>query len=162
MGRLLLSIIGLNLMFGAIALLWLSSTYGYLTLAQAGLGQPRLSPDSVAFYVNALLMAAFVVFLGTFVDHVATGISRRIAGDSDLRDRDRAGSERRRVVLRVLWGVLAYLVVALMFAAYLRLVLVPGAFGIAMLTDAEFLQVILTWPYRVISRLGLFGLRPTF
>lgn len=113
---------------------------------------PSLQPRDVGLYCILVFALGFVFIAGATLESIFMGVSRALSAGV-------ATSEREWGVRRkILWGAVAYLAMAALFAAYLIFFVLPDAGNVGRLRDPLFLQFVLTWPYHLLAAAAPFGL----
>lgn len=150
MSRLGFILWGLFLIFFSLILLWLASPGARVMLAKAGVPYLDFQPKDVGWVFVPLFALGFVLTLGGLGESLLENLVKLLSSQPTIIDSPRS---------RLLLGMAAYLLLALVFGAYL-IFFGSGMRDLRLYTDPTFLKFCLTWPYQLAAASRPFDLSP--
>lgn len=102
----------------------------------------------------------FIFIVGTFLQNLFTAVASTLTGGHNV-SRDDVITGRQEgwgFGPKIVLGGFVYLVVAVLYGAFLQWFVIPDSQGLSRFTDPEFLKHTLAWPYWWSAVLNLFGI----
>ena len=159
MSRIVIVLVGLFFILFSLLIVWVASLSGRLALASLGIAVSEFDPWLVGLCYSVLFAAGFILVMGSLLESFSGAVVNTLAGGSArIGEVNVAGGVRESSGLpsKLLWGIVAYALVAFLFGTLLILFVISGEMTFAPFLDPQFLLFVLTWPYKVVS--GVFGL----
>lgn len=163
MNRLTLLLTGLLFVLLALLSVWMTSVPGHLTLAGMGFSVAGLEPTAVQLPFLTLFALGYIFLAGNLFEGLTGAVASALVGGHTISTQKLLTKHRRSPEIQgpVIWGVAAYLGVALGFALLLIFLSQPEEQNVARLLDPAMLKTTLTWPWHLLAAFGTFGLSPS-
>lgn len=158
MWRLVLTLSGITMIAGAMAMMWVISPLGRGVL---GGGVGDVAPRDVAAAFTSLFTIGFLLASGALLQSTLGKVGSTLGGGTVSKaDAHASAHESLALPMRVAWGLPAYLAAAASFGWYVAQLAHRHSDVFSAFSDSSFLVTAGTWPYHLMAMAAPWGLSP--